>query len=45
MNEAVETQEAPAPKFSAPGTLSPVLSDLWDKPQSWKLATYKANGG
>lgn len=38
-------EEASTPKFSAPGTLSPVLSDMWDKPRSWKLATYTANGG
>lgn len=36
------TQQA---TFSAPGVLSPVLSDMWDKPQSWKLATYRDNGG
>ena len=31
--------------FSAPGTLAPVLSDIWDKDRSWTLETYRANGG
>lgn len=41
MSEAAQT----APQFTAPGKLAPVLTDMWDKEQSWKLATYKANGG
>ena len=28
-----------------PDTLTPILSQTWDKPMSWKLATYRANGG
>ena len=32
-------------EFSAPGTLAPVLSDIWDKDGSWKIETYRANGG
>ncbi|WP_370248300.1 NADH-quinone oxidoreductase subunit NuoF [Nocardioides sp.] len=28
-----------------PDTLTPVLSNTWDAPQSWKLATYEAQGG
>lgn len=32
-------------EFSAPGTLTPVLSDMWDKERSWTLEAYKANGG
>ncbi|MDD7384639.1 MAG: NADH-quinone oxidoreductase subunit NuoF [Actinomycetaceae bacterium] len=31
--------------FSEPGTLSPVISDIWDKDKSWTLETYRANGG
>jgi NADH-quinone oxidoreductase subunit F len=26
-------------------TLTPVLSEFWDQPQSWTLETYQANGG
>ena len=26
-------------------TLTPVLSDIWDKPNCWTLATYEDNGG
>ncbi|MCL2652228.1 MAG: NADH-quinone oxidoreductase subunit NuoF [Propionibacteriaceae bacterium] len=26
-------------------TLTPILSQTWDKPMSWKLDTYRANGG
>ena len=26
-------------------TLTPILSQTWDKPASWKLDTYRANGG
>ncbi|WP_311590926.1 NADH-quinone oxidoreductase subunit NuoF [Trueperella bernardiae] len=32
-------------EFSPAGTLSPVLSDTWDKERSWTLETYRANGG
>ncbi|MDO4605806.1 MAG: NADH-quinone oxidoreductase subunit NuoF [Bowdeniella nasicola] len=28
-----------------PGTLTPVLTNLWDKDKSWTLATYRENGG
>ncbi|WP_307014256.1 NADH-quinone oxidoreductase subunit NuoF [Arcanobacterium wilhelmae] len=31
--------------YSAPGTLAPVLTDMWDKERSWTLDTYRANGG
>lgn len=31
--------------FGAPSTLTPVLSDMWDKDRSWSLDTYRANGG
>ncbi|MFP7696253.1 NADH-quinone oxidoreductase subunit NuoF [Trueperella sp. LYQ143] len=31
--------------YSEPGTLSPVLSDIWDKERSWTIDTYRANGG
>ena len=27
------------------GTLTPVLTDIWDAEQSWKLATYEDHGG
>lgn len=27
------------------GKLTPVLTDMWDKDQPWKLASYRANGG
>ena len=26
-------------------TLTPVLTDIWDAEQSWKLATYEDRGG
>lgn len=32
-------------EFSAPGKLSPVLSNVWDKEKSWTIDTYRANGG
>lgn len=31
--------------LTKPSTLTPVLSDMWDKERSWKLETYRANGG
>jgi len=30
---------------STSGVLTPVLTDDWDAPQSWKLATYESRGG
>ena len=32
-------------EFSAPGVLSPIVSDMWDKDRSWTLKAYQANGG
>ncbi|VEI13703.1 NADH-quinone oxidoreductase subunit NuoF [Trueperella bialowiezensis] len=32
-------------ELTAPGTLAPVLSDMWDKERSWTLESYRANGG
>ena len=32
-------------EFNTPGTLSPVLSDMWDKERSWTLDVYRENGG
>ncbi len=31
--------------FSTPGTLTPVLTDLWDKDAPYSLATYREHGG
>ena len=31
--------------YTAPGTLTPVLSDLWDRERSWTLRTYLDHGG
>ena len=31
--------------YTAPGTLTPVLSDLWDREHSWTLRTYLDHGG
>ena len=31
--------------YTAPGTLTPVLSDLWDQERSWTLQTYLDHGG
>ncbi len=31
--------------YTAPGTLTPVLSDLWDQERSWTLRTYLNHGG
>lgn len=42
--EAAPTEPA-APTFTAPGTLTPVLTDMWDKERSWTLEAYRANGG
>ena len=33
------------PAAHAPDTLTPVVTDLWDKERSWSLATYRAYGG
>ena len=33
------------PVFTAPGTLTPAITDMWDKDRSWTLRTYRANGG
>lgn len=33
------------PTAPAPGTLTPVITDMWDKERSWSLATYRAHGG
>jgi len=33
------------PSFTPPGTLTPVLTDLWDARDSWTLGTYLAHGG
>ena len=31
--------------YTAPGTLTPVLSDLWDQERSWTLRAYLDHGG
>ncbi len=31
--------------YTAPGTLTPVLSNLWDQERSWTLQTYLDHGG
>lgn len=36
---------AGGPAFTAPGTLTPVLTDAWDRPRSWTLASYRSHGG
>ena len=33
------------PSFSAPGKLTPVISDMWDVERSWTLDAYRAHGG
>ena len=35
----------PGPSFTAPGTLTPVLTDMWDKERSWTLESYLDHGG
>ena len=43
-----DTAAAPAPAgagFTPAGTLTPVLTDLWDAPRSWSLETYREHGG
>ncbi|MFC2608910.1 MAG: NADH-quinone oxidoreductase subunit F, partial [Peptidiphaga gingivicola] len=32
-------------EFSAPGVLSPVISDVWDRERSWTLDAYRDAGG
>ncbi|MDK6591455.1 NADH-quinone oxidoreductase subunit F, partial [Actinotignum timonense] len=44
-DNATPTEQAQAPAFTAPGTLTPVLTDMWDKERSWTLEAYRANGG
>ena len=38
------TQPA-GPTFTAPGTLTPAVTDMWDRDRSWTLKTYLAHGG
>jgi len=33
------------PVFTAPGTLTPAVTDMWDRPRSWTLESYRAHGG
>ena len=35
----------PGPSFTASGTLTPVLTDMWDKERSWTLDSYLDHGG
>ncbi len=42
---STEPQEPQSPAFTAPGTLTPVLTDIWDAERSWSLETYRAHGG
>ncbi|VEG29831.1 NADH-quinone oxidoreductase subunit NuoF [Actinomyces howellii] len=37
--------EPEAPALSAPGRLTPVVTDLWDVEDSWTLAAYREHGG
>ena len=37
------TQTGPA--FTAPGTLTPAITDMWDRDRSWTLKAYLAHGG
>lgn len=39
------TEQPQGPAYTAPGTLSPVLTDIWDAERSWTLAAYRAHGG
>lgn len=32
-------------EYTNPSLLAPVISNIWDVPQSWKLETYKQHGG
>lgn len=45
MSENATDTEPQGPVFAAPGTLTPVITDIWDKDRSWSLDTYRANGG
>ena len=45
MSENATDTEPQGPVFTTPGTLTPVLTDIWDKDRSWSLDTYRANGG
>ena len=31
--------------YTAPGTLTPAVTDMWDRPRSWTLESYRAHGG
>ena len=45
MSTAAPDDGPRTPVFTAPGTLTPVLSDLWDQERSWTLQTYLDHGG
>ena len=46
MSTAAAPDDGPrAPVFTAPGTLTPAVTDMWDRPRSWTLESYRAHGG
>ena len=46
MNTAAAPDDGPrTPVFTAPGTLTPAVTDMWDRPRSWTLESYRAHGG
>lgn len=45
MSDNASTPEPQASAFTAPGTLTPVLTDMWDKERSWSIDTYRAHRG
>lgn len=40
-----QTPGSAEPTFTAPGTLTPVVTDMWDKQRSWTLDAYRDAGG
>ena len=45
MSTAAPDDGPRTPVFTAPGTLTPAVTDMWDRPRSWTLESYRAHGG
>ena len=45
MSDQNPAREPRVPVFTEPGTLTPAVTDMWDRKRSWTLKTYRANGG
>ena len=45
MTDSASGAAQAGPAFTAPGTLTPAVTDMWDRDRSWTLKTYLAHGG